>query len=142
MKTINEKQDTLISEFIKINNWEDKYKKIIEIGKACPPIKSIFKTDEYLIKGCQSKVWMNAIRRENGTMEFQVDSDALIVRGLAGLLASIFSDSTPEEILKSDIYFLEKMGLKEHLTPSRSNGLMAMLKQIKIYAYAFSLMPK
>ncbi|WP_374163956.1 SufE family protein [Arcticibacter sp. MXS-1] len=135
--TINEKQDELIEEFEYLTDWVDKYEQIIQIGKELPVIDEQFKQDKYIIKGCQSKVWLHP-EFTDGKIYFTADSDAIISKGLVSLIVRVLSGFTPEEIKNADLYFIDKIGLKEHLSPTRSNGLLAMVKQIKLYAIAFS----
>lgn len=134
--TIQEIENQIINEFSNFEDWLDKYNYIIELGKDCPVIDEKDKVNENLIKGCQSKVWLSA-KLEEGRIRFRADSDAVITRGIVSLLIRTFDNQTPADILSADISFIEKIGLKEHLSPTRSNGLTAMLKQIKIYALAF-----
>jgi len=135
--TINEKQDELIEEFEFLSDWMDKYEHIIEEAKELPEMDPAFKQDKYIIKGCQSKVWLYPEFKE-GKLYFQADSDAIISKGLVGLIVRVLSGFTPQEIKDADLYFIDKIGLKEHLSPTRSNGLLAMVKQIKLYAIALS----
>ncbi len=137
--TINAIQDEIIEEFELFDNWTDKYAYIVEIGKKLPDLAEEHKTEENIIKGCQSKVWMTA-RMEGDQAVFDADSDAIIVKGLISLLLRVLSNQTPEEIAKTDLYFMEKIGLAQHLSMTRSNGLAAMVKQIKLYAVAFQAM--
>jgi cysteine desulfuration protein SufE len=134
--TIAEKENQIISEFALFEDWMDKYSFLIEIGKSLPIIDEQFKTDQYLITGCQSKVWLHASFRE-GKVFFSADSDAIITKGIVNLLIQILSDQTPEDILAADMDFINVIGLKEHLSPTRSNGLTSMIKQMKLYALAF-----
>lgn len=135
--TIKEKESTIIDEFELFDNWVDKYNFIIETGKSVPPLDPVFKQDQYLIKGCQSQVWLHAAF-ENGMVVYKADSDALITRGIVGLLIRVLSNQPPSEIIKADLAFIEATGLKEHLSPTRSNGLANMIRQMKMYALAFS----
>lgn len=137
MQTINEIQDEIIAEFADIDDWMDRYAYIIDLGNALPPIDEAHKTPANLIEGCQSRVWLNAELLDDGTMEFTADSDAIIVKGIISLLIQVLNHHTPQEILDADLYFIDKIGLAEHLSPTRSNGLVAMLKQMKAYALAF-----
>ncbi|GHT73650.1 Fe-S metabolism protein SufE [Bacteroidia bacterium] len=137
MKTINEIQDEIIEEFSVFDDWLDKYSLLIDMGNELPPLDATYKNANNLIEGCQSRVWLQA-DYENGKVIFQGDSDAVIVKGIVFLLIRVLSNHTPEEILSADLYFIDKIGLKEHLSPTRSNGLVAMLKQMKLYALAFS----
>lgn len=136
MKTINELQDEVIEEFSEFDDWMDKYQLLIDLGNEQPPLDPIYKTDKNLIDGCQSRVWLQA-DLENGKVIFRAESDALIVKGIIALLIRVISEHTPDEILNADLYFIEKIGLKEHLSPTRSNGLLAMVKQMRMYALAF-----
>lgn len=136
MKTINELQDEVIEEFSEFDDWMDKYQLLIDLGNEQPPLDPIYKTDKNLIDGCQSRVWLQA-DLENGKVTFRAESDALIVKGIIALLIRVISEHTPDEILNADLYFIEKIGLKEHLSPTRSNGLLAMVKQMRMYALAF-----
>jgi len=135
--TINEKQDELIEEFEFLSDWMDKYEQIIEEAKELPEMDPALKQDKYLIKGCQSKVWLYPEFKE-GKLYFQADSDAIISKGLVGLIVRVLSGFTPQEIQNANLYFIDKIGLKEHLSPTRSNGLLAMVKQIKLYAIALA----
>ena len=134
--TINERQDEIIEEFEGFDDWMDKYQLLIDLGNEQEPLDEKYKTENNLIDGCQSRVWLQA-DYENGKIQFTAESDALIVKGIVALLIRVLSDSTPQEILDADLYFIEKIGLREHLSPTRSNGLLAMLKQMKLYALAF-----
>lgn len=133
--TINDKQDEIIADFSFFENWMDKYEYIIQMGKDLPLIDEQYKTPEYLIKGCQSQVWLHA-DYEDGKIVFTADSDAVITKGLVALVVSVLSGFSPKEIAEADLYFVEKIGLSKHLSPTRSNGLLSMLKQIKLYAVA------
>jgi len=135
--TVNELQDQVIDEFSVFDDWIDKYNYLIDIGKSLPPIDARHKTSDYLIEGCQSKVWLYP-SFENGVINFSADSDAIITRGIVALLVRILSGRTPAEIINSDLYFIDRIGLKQNLSPTRSNGLLSMVKQIKLYALAFS----
>jgi len=137
MKTISEIQDEIIDEFSGFDDWMDKYALLIEIGNELQPLDVQYKTNNNLIEGCQSRVWLQA-DFVDGKVIFQGESDAVIVKGLVSLLIKVLSNHTPEEILSSDLYFIDKIGLKEHLSPTRSNGLVSMLKQMKLYALAFN----
>lgn len=136
MKTINELQDEVIEEFSDFDDWMDKYQLLIDLGNEQEPLDEKYKTEQNLIDGCQSRVWLQA-DMEDGNVVFQAESDALIVKGIIALLIKVVSRHTPDEILNSDLYFIEKIGLKEHLSPTRSNGLLAMVKQMRMYALAF-----
>lgn len=137
MKTINELQDEVIEEFEDFSDWMDKYQLLIDLGNEQEPLDPQYKTEQNLIDGCQSRVWLQADLDNEGKVVFQAESDALIVKGIISLLIKIVSGHTPDEILNSDLYFIEKIGLKEHLSPTRSNGLLAMVKQMRMYALAF-----
>jgi cysteine desulfuration protein SufE len=136
MKTINELQDEVIEEFSDFDDWMDKYQLLIDLGNEQGPLDAAYKTEQNLIDGCQSRVWLQA-DMVDGRIVFQAESDALIVKGIVALLIRVMSDHTPDEILNADLYFIEKIGLKEHLSPTRSNGLLAMVKQMRMYALAF-----
>ncbi|MBE6304347.1 MAG: SufE family protein [Bacteroidales bacterium] len=135
--TINEIQDEIISEFSEIDDWMDRYGYIIDLGNQLPPIDEKYKTPQHLIEGCQSRVWINAELTPDGRVHFEADSDAIIVKGIIALLIKVLSDQTPADILASDLHFIDEIGLSEHLSPTRSNGLLAMVKQMKVYALAF-----
>lgn len=134
--TINERQDEIIEEFQDFDDWMDKYQLLIDLGNEQEPLDEKYKTENNLIDGCQSRVWLQA-DYEDGKIRFTAESDALIVKGIVALLIRVLSDSTPQEILDADLYFIEQIGLKEHLSPTRSNGLLAMVKQMRMYALAF-----
>jgi len=134
--TINEQQDQIIEDFSFFADWTDKYEYIIQLGKDLPLIEEQYKTDDNLIRGCQSKVWLHADFKD-GKIYFTADSDALITKGLVSMMVSVLSGYTPKEIAESEIYFIDKVGLSSHLSPTRSNGLLAMLKQMKMYGVAF-----
>lgn len=134
--TINQIQDSIVEEFSVFDNWMDRYQQLIEYGKDLPPIDERKRTEQYLIQGCQSKVWLDADLRE-GKIYFTADSDAIITKGIVALLIKVMSGRTPDEILNADLYFIDKIGLKENLSPTRSNGLVAMVKQMRMYALAF-----
>lgn len=135
--TINEIQDEVIEEFSVFDDWMDKYALLIDMGNALPTLDGRYKTSSNLIEGCQSRVWLQA-NYTDGQVIFQGESDAVIVKGIVSLLIRVLSHHTPQEILDADLYFIDRIGLKEHLSPTRSNGLVAMLKQMKMYALAFS----
>lgn len=137
MKTINEIQDEIIEEYSIFDDWMDKYQAIIDLGNEQEPLDPKYKTDEYLIDGCQSRVWIHAEMQE-GKMMIQAESDALIVKGIVGLLVKVLSGHTPAEIIENDLYFIKEIGLSDHLSPTRSNGLVSMLKQIRLYALTFN----
>lgn len=136
METINEVQDEIIEEFSGFDDWMDKYQLLIDMGSGQEPLPEEYKTEQNLIDGCQSRVWLQADYQE-GRVVFRAESDALIVKGIVDLLVRVLSGHTPQEILDADLYFIDRIGLKEHLSPTRSNGLAAMLKQMKMYALAF-----
>ncbi len=136
MNTINETQETLIEEFSAFDDWMDKYAYLIELGNDLSPLDEKYKNQNNLIEGCQSRVWLQADYIE-GRIIFLGESDAVIVKGIVSLLIRVLSGHTPEEILSADLYFIDAIGLKEHLSPTRSNGLVAMVKQMKLYAIAF-----
>lgn len=136
--TLLEKQNRIIEEFSGLSEWMDRYNLLIEKGKNCPVLPDNEKTESLLIKGCQSRVWIKP-EIKDGKIYFQADSDAVITKGIASLLIQVFSEETPETILNAPVDFLDKIGLKEHLSPTRANGLNAMLKQIKLYALALSM---
>lgn len=135
--TINEKQDSIIEDFSAFDEWMDKYEYIIQLGKDLPLIDEKFKTDDHLIKGCQSQVWLNAEMKDD-KLYFTADSDAVITKGLVGMVVDVLSGYTPNEIAAAEIYFIDKIGLHSHLSLTRSNGLASMLKQIKMYSIAYS----
>lgn len=134
--TINEAQDELIEDFELFDDWESKYEYIIDLGKQFPPLEEQYKTEDNIIKGCQSRVWLNAYMDEN-LLKFEADSDAIIVRGLVSMLVKVLSGHTPEEIASADLYFMERVGLHQHLAQTRSNGLASMLKQMRAYGIAY-----
>ncbi len=135
--TINEIQDEIIDEFSGLDDWMDKYQLLIDLGNEQEPLDERYKTESNLIDGCQSRVWLQADYAD-GKIHFQAESDALIVKGIVALLIRVLNDATPQEILDADLYFIDRIGLKEHLSPTRSNGLVAMVKQMRMYALAFS----
>ena len=135
--TINEIQDEIIEEFSGFDDWMDKYQLLIDLGNDQEPLDEKYKTEQNLIDGCQSRVWLQA-GCDDGVVRFQAESDALIVKGIVSLLIRVLSGHTPQEILDADLYFIERIGLREHLSPTRSNGLLAMVKQMRMYALAFS----
>ena len=136
--SINEIQDEIIEEFSGLDDWMDKYQLLIDLGNEQTPLAEQYKTESNLIDGCQSRVWLQA-DYEDGLIHFSAESDALIVKGIVSLLIRVLSYHTPKEILDADLYFIDEIGLKEHLSPTRSNGLLAMIKQIRSYALAFSM---
>ena len=135
--TINEIQDEIIEEFSDFDDWMDKYQLLIDLGNGQEPLEEKYKTEQNLIDGCQSRVWLVA-DYEDGNIHFRAESDALIVMGIVSLLIRVLSDHTPQEILDADLYFIDEIGLKEHLSPTRSNGLVAMVKQMRVYALAYN----
>ena len=134
--TINEIQDEIIEEFSGFDDWMDQYQLLIDLGNEQAPLDEKYKTESNLIDGCQSRVWLQC-DYSDGLLHFTAESDALIVKGIIALLIRVLSDHTPQEIIDADLYFIDKIGLKEHLSPTRSNGLLAMMKQMKMYALAF-----
>ena len=134
--TINEAQDEVIEEFAELTDWMDKYQMLIDLGNELQPLDQKYKTEDNLIDGCQSRVWLQADMKD-GLLYLTAESDALIVKGIIALLIRVLSGHTPQEIIDADLYFIDRIGLKDHLSPTRSNGLLAMLKQIKVYAVAF-----
>jgi cysteine desulfuration protein SufE len=134
--TINEIQDNIIEEFSQFDDWMDKYSILIDLGNSLEELDAKHKTQQNIITGCQSRVWLNA-EFNNGIISFQGESDAILVKGIVSLLIQVLSNHTPDEILNTELYFIDKIGLKEHLSPTRSNGLVAMVKQMKLYALAY-----
>jgi len=135
--TINEIQDEIIAEFEEFDDWMDKYQMLIDLAGELPKLDERYKTEDNLIEGCQSRVWLHATLAD-GNVLFEAESDALIVGGIIALLIRVLSGHTPQEILDADLYFIDRIGLHEHLSPTRSNGLVAMIKQMRIYALAFN----
>lgn len=138
MSTINEIQDSIIDEFSDLSDWMDRYAYIIDLGNEVPTLDERYKTPDNIIEGCQSRVWLQADYAD-GVITFQADSDAIIVKGIISLLVRTLSGRTPQEILDADLYFIDRIGLHEHLSPTRSNGLLAMIKQIRTYALAYKM---
>ena len=134
--TINDTQDEIIAEFSDFDDWMDRYQLLIDLGSEQQPLDERYKTDQNLIEGCQSRVWLQA-DDVDGRLVFRAESDALIVKGIVTLLVRVLSGHTPDEILSADLYFIDRIGLREHLSPTRSNGLLAMVKQMRMYALAF-----
>ena len=134
--TINETQDEVIAEFSDFDDWMDRYQLLIDLGNEQQPLDEKYKTDQNLIEGCQSRVWLQA-DEQDGKLIFRAESDALIVKGIIALLIKVLSGHTPDEILGADLYFIDRIGLKEHLSPTRSNGLLSMVKQMRMYALAY-----
>jgi cysteine desulfuration protein SufE len=136
LMTLQEIQEEIIEEFSVFDDWMDKYNYLIDLGKSLPQIDGKYKTTEYLISGCQSRVWLHA-ELADGKVVFTADSDAIITKGIIALLIRVLSGRTPGEIMDAELYFIDRIGLKENLTPTRSNGLVSMMKQMKLYAIAF-----
>ncbi len=134
--TINETQDEIIEEFTALDDWMDRYQMLIDLGEEQTPLADADKTEQNLIDGCQSRVWI-VCEEKDGRLHFRADSDALIVKGLVALVLQVVNDHRPDEIYAADLYFIERIGLRDHLSPTRSNGLLAMVKQIRMYALAF-----
>ena len=134
--TIKEIQEEIVDEFLMFDDWMERYEYIIELGKSIPLIDEQYKTDDNVIKGCQSKVWLSA-EQKNNKIIFSADSDAILTKGIIALLLRVFSNHTPQEILDADTSFIDEIGLKEHLSPTRANGLVSMIKQLKLYAVAY-----
>ena len=135
--TIKEIQDSIVEEFSMFDDWMDRYSMLIEMGKDCPMIDAQYRNDNYLINGCQSRVWLHA-KMEDGKVYFSADSDAVITKGIINLLIKVLSGQTPKDIVEADMSFLAEIGLKEHLSPTRSNGLLSMVKQMMLYAEVFN----
>lgn len=135
--TINQIQDEIIEEFSMFDDWMDRYQQLIDIGGDLAPMNEKHRTEQYLIQGCQSRVWINA-EMEDGKLLFEADSDAIITKGIVALLLRVFNNRTPKEVMDADLYFIDRIGLKENLSPTRSNGLVAMIKQMKLYAIAYN----
>lgn len=136
MTTIQEIQNEIVDEFAMFEDWEERYQYMIDLGKSLPLIEGKYKTDDNLIKGCQSKVWVHAEMKDN-TVVFTADSDAIITKGIIAILIRVFSNQHPKDIIEADTDFIDKIGLKEHLSPTRANGLVSMIKQLKMYALAY-----
>lgn len=134
--TINETQDEIIEEFCELDDWMDRYQLLIDLGEEQAPLPANEKTDQNLIDGCQSRVWI-VCEEHNGLLDFRAESDALIVKGIVSLVIRVVNHHTPQEILDTKLYFIDKIGLTEHLSPTRSNGLLAMIKQVRMYALAY-----
>lgn len=135
--TIKEIQDSIVEEFSMFDDWMDRYAMLIEMGKDCPMIDAQYRNDNYLINGCQSRVWLHA-KLEDGKVYFSADSDAVITKGIINLLIKVLSGQKPSDIIAADMSFIDEIGLKEHLSPTRSNGLLSMVKQMMLYAEVFS----
>lgn len=138
MQTINEAQDEIIDEFSEVDDWMDRYQMLIDLGNEQQPLPAADKVESNLIAGCQSRLWL-VCEEKDGRLHFRAESDALIVKGIVMLLIRVLNDHTPEEILNADLYFIDSIGLREHLSPTRSNGLLSMLKQMKAYALAYKV---
>jgi len=139
--TINDLQDNIIEEFSQFDDWMDKYSLLIDLGNSLEPLEDQHKTPQNIIEGCQSRVWLNA-EMKDGLIRYRGESDAVLVKGIVSMLIQVLTAHTPDEIINSDLYFIEKIGLREHLSPTRSNGLLAMIKQMKLYALAFKAKSK
>ena len=137
METINQRQDEIIAEFQDFDDWMDRYQLLIDLAGEQAPLDPEYKTESNLIEGCQSRVWLQADYTNDGRVHFQAESDALIVGGIIALLIHVLDMSTPQEILDADLYFIDRIGLRDHLSPTRSNGLLSMVKQMRMYALAF-----
>ena len=135
--TINQIQNDIVDEFSEVDDWMDRYAMIIDLGNNLPEIAEKYKTPDHLIEGCQSRVWLNAELTPEGKVHYTADSDAIIVKGIISLLIQVLNDQTPDDILKADLHFIDDIGLSEHLSPTRSTGLLAMVKQMRLYALAF-----
>lgn len=140
--TINEAQDQIIEEFSIFDEWLDRYNYLIELSGELPQIAPEHKTDQYVIKGCQSRVWVDATLDEDGKMHFTADSDAIITKGIISLLIRVLDGHTPEEVRDADLYFIDRIGLAQNLSPTRANGLLAMIRQMKLFAAAYAAMKK
>jgi cysteine desulfuration protein SufE len=139
--TIDETQDSIVEEFSQFDDWMERYELLIDAGKELPAIDPAHKVKDYLIEGCQSKVWLYPVF-DGTVIHFTADSDAIITRGIVSMLVKVLSGRTPEEILGADLYFIDRIGLRQNLSPTRSNGLLSMVKQMKLYALAFSVKNK
>ncbi len=137
MKSIEEVQEEIVDEFTSVDDWMDRYTMIIEEGNTLPPLSEQYRTPSNLIEGCQSRVWVNAELTPEGRIHFEADSDALIVKGIIALLVKVLDNRTPDEVISADLHFINDIGLGENLSPTRSNGLLAMIKQMRLYAMAF-----
>lgn len=140
--TIDQIQNDIVDEFSDVDDWMDRYGMIIDLGNSLPEIEEKYKTPDHLIEGCQSRVWLNAEMTPEGTIHYTADSDAIIVKGIISLLIQVLDNQTPDDILKADLHFIDDIGLSEHLSPTRSNGLLAMVKQMRLYALAFQAKQK
>ncbi len=137
MQSINETQDEIIEEFSELDDWMDRYQLLIDMGNEQKPLPAEEKNDQNLIDGCQSRLWLVCDQKDDGRLYFRAESDALIVKGIVSLLIRVLSGHTPDEILNADLYFIDRIGLRDHLSPTRSNGLLSMQKQMRMYALAF-----
>ena len=137
MKTINEIQDEIIEEFSEVDDWMDRYQMLIDLGNEQPPLPQQEKVESNLIEGCQSRLWLVCEQDAENRLTFRAESDALIVKGIVMLLIRVLNGHTPDDILQADLYFIDRIGLREHLSPTRSNGLLSMLRQMRMYAMAF-----
>ena len=137
--SIKEKENALVEDFELFDDWADRYEHLISLGKSLPLIDPKYKTDDYLVRGCQSKVWLNAELKDDKVI-YKADSDAVITKGIVAMLVDVLSNETPNEILNAQLQFIDKVGLKEHLSPTRSNGLVSMIKEMKSYALGFKAM--
>lgn len=137
MKSIEEVQEEIVDEFTSVDDWMDRYTMIIDEGNTLPPLPEQYRTPSNLIEGCQSRVWVNAELTPEGRIHFEADSDALIVKGIIALLVKVLDNRTPDEVISADLHFINDIGLGENLSPTRSNGLLAMIKQMRLYAMAF-----
>lgn len=142
MNDVAQRQQQLIAEFSRFRNWEERYKHVIDLGKSLPDLPADYRQDQYLVKGCQSRVWLHAQINSQGLIELFADSDAMIVKGLVSLLVRVYSLSKPEDVLTHPPTFISELGFQSHLSPSRANGLMSMVKQIMLYATAFKALQK
>ncbi len=140
--TIDQIQNDIVAEFSEVDDWMDRYAMIIDLGNSLPEIDEKYKTPDHLIEGCQSRVWLNAELSPEGKVNFTADSDAIIVKGIISLLIEVLNNQTPTDILNSNLHFIDDIGLSEHLSPTRSNGLLAMVKQMRLYALAFQAKQK
>lgn len=136
---IKAKQETIVKSFKKFSNWEDKYRHLISKGKELKPLEESYKVEDLKVKGCTSQVWLRAYLSDSNKLILEADSDALIVKGLISLLVEVYSDTRLDDVLKEELFFIQEIGLQTHLSPSRANGLQAMIKQIKLYAYAYKM---
>lgn len=140
--TIEKTQEDIVEEFSEVEDWMDRYAMIIDLGNSLPPIDEQYKTPDHLIEGCQSRVWLNAELTPEGTVHYTADSDAIIVKGIISLLIQVLDNQKPDDIVNANLHFIDDIGLSEHLSPTRSNGLLAMVKQMRLYAMAFQMKNK